>query len=65
MHIVMVAMSTQRIPLATPDEYLEFDRSSEFKNEFVFGEIVAMAGGTARHSRINDECGYRLGEPAV
>jgi Uma2 family endonuclease len=45
-------MSTQTVPFVTAAEYLEYDRQSEFRNEFVFGEIVAMAGGTPWHSRI-------------
>jgi Uma2 family endonuclease len=45
-------MSTGPLPSATVEEYLEFDRKSEFKNEYVFGEIVAMTGGTPWHSLI-------------
>ena len=36
--------------MVTPEEYLEFDRASALKNEYVFGEIVAMAGGRPAHS---------------
>lgn len=35
-----------------PEEYLELDRQSEFRNEYAFGEMVAMAGGSPTHSRI-------------
>ena len=45
-------MATEPLPFVTAEEYLEFDRKSELRNEYVFGEIVAMAGGTPRHSRI-------------
>jgi Uma2 family endonuclease len=34
----------------TYDEYLAYERISELKHEFEDGEIIAMAGGTARHS---------------
>jgi Uma2 family endonuclease len=33
-------------------EYLEAERSAEFKSEFFGGEMFAMAGGTPEHSRI-------------
>ena len=43
-------MSTQSVPLVTPEEYLAYDRASEVKNEYVFGEIVSMAGASPWHS---------------
>jgi Uma2 family endonuclease len=45
----MVAESN---PLLTRDEYLAFERRSETKHEYVAGEVVAMAGATRRHNRI-------------
>ena len=36
----------------SPQEYLRRERASEFKNEFLDGEIFAMSGGTPRHSLI-------------
>ena len=33
-------------------DYLEFERDSEIKHEFDAGEILAMSGGTARHSAL-------------
>ena len=30
----------------TVEEYLTFDETSEFKNEYIDGEIIPMAGGT-------------------
>src|ERR1017187_10382672 len=45
-------MSGQPIPNVTPEEYLKFDRSSEFRHEYVFGEIVEMVAGTYKHGRI-------------
>jgi Uma2 family endonuclease len=50
--IITVVMASQPVPYVTPEEYLKFDRGSEFRHEYVFGEIVAMAGGTYRHSKI-------------
>src|SRR4051812_44455079 len=45
-------MSTLPIPRATPEEYLKFERAAETKHEYVFGEIVSMAGGSPNHSSI-------------
>jgi Uma2 family endonuclease len=36
----------------SPQEYLCRERASEFKSEFLDGEIFAMSGGTPRHSLI-------------
>jgi len=45
-------MPTRTFPYFTAEQYLTFDRSSEFKNEYIFGDIVCMAGGTPRHALI-------------
>ena len=37
----------------TPEEYLEFERSSEFKHEYFDGEIFAMVGARKNHNRIS------------
>ena len=36
----------------TAEEYLAFDRNSEFKHEFANGEIVAMTGASFNHSTL-------------
>jgi Uma2 family endonuclease len=36
----------------TPEEYLALERNAETKSEYIDGCIVAMAGGSKRHSRI-------------
>ena len=45
-------MSSQPVPCVTPEEYLKFDRGSELRHEYVFGEIVQMVGGTYEHGVI-------------
>jgi Uma2 family endonuclease len=45
-------MSAQPQPRLTPDEYLELDRASEFRNEYYNGRMYAMAGGTHTHAII-------------
>jgi Uma2 family endonuclease len=37
---------------ATEEEYLAFDRASEYRNELLDGEIVAMSGGSMSHARL-------------
>ncbi len=34
----------------TPEEYLALEREAEFKSEYIDGEIIAMSGGSSRHS---------------
>jgi Uma2 family endonuclease len=41
-------------------EYLEFDRNSEFKNEFYRGRIFDMAGGSLNHAAISASVGVLL-----
>ena len=38
--------------LSTEEEYLEQERASEIKHEFVNGEVYAMAGATIEHNLI-------------
>jgi Uma2 family endonuclease len=37
----------------TPQEYLRLETATDAKHEFHAGEILAMSGGTYRHSRIS------------
>lgn len=43
----MVLAATKRY---TVDEYLELEEKAEFKNKFVNGDIIPMAGATANHN---------------
>ncbi|MDZ8085403.1 MAG: Uma2 family endonuclease [Nostoc sp. DedQUE12b] len=36
----------------TPEEYLELEESADYKSEYIDGQIIPMAGGTANHNRI-------------
>ncbi|MEY3401894.1 MAG: hypothetical protein RLZZ86_1509, partial [Cyanobacteriota bacterium] len=36
----------------TPEEYIELEEKSEFKNEYIQGEIIPMTGGTTNHNEI-------------
>ena len=45
-------MASQRKPRYTPDEYLEIERASEFKSEYIDGYIVAMSGASEPHNLI-------------
>ena len=45
-------MSAQPKPFVSPEEYLERERKAETKSEYYNGEILAMSGGSPRHSLI-------------
>ncbi len=36
----------------TPEEYLELEEAADYKNEYIDGQIIPMAGGTVNHNRI-------------
>ncbi|MEH2360816.1 Uma2 family endonuclease [Nostoc sp.] len=36
----------------TPEEYLELEEAADYKSEYIDGQIISMAGGTANHNRI-------------
>src|SRR5437868_4928738 len=45
-------MCAQPIPGLTPEQYLEIERSAEFKSEYYGGTMYARAGGTYVHNLI-------------
>ena len=45
-------MASSPITKVTAEEYLALDRAAEFRSEFLDGEIIAMSGGSARHSKL-------------
>ena len=45
----------------TPAEYLEFDRNSEIRHEYIDGRMVAMSGGTGVHSILSTELARHVG----
>ena len=47
-----MAALPQPIPAMNEAEYLEFERASEIKHEYLYGEIFAMAGASWNHSVI-------------
>lgn len=44
----------------TPEEYLELEEQAEFKNEYLDGEIVPMAGATANHNILTGKFHARI-----
>lgn len=42
----------QRAAVLSPAEYLKVERAADYRSEYFRGEMFAMAGGSARHSRI-------------
>jgi Uma2 family endonuclease len=53
-------MSAQPQARLTPEEYLELDRASEFRNEYYNGRMYAMSGGTVPHATIIGNLGGEL-----
>jgi len=45
-------VASSPITKVTAEEYLALDRAAEFRSEFIDGEIIAMSGGSMRHSRL-------------
>jgi len=43
-------MASNAVTKVTEEQYLAMDRAAEFRSEFLDGEIVAMSGGSVRHS---------------
>ena len=43
-------MATQSVPKISEEEYLQQERTAEYKSEYVHGEIFAMSGGSPRHA---------------
>jgi Uma2 family endonuclease len=50
--------------LMTLEEYLEFERNSPVKHEYVGGHVYAMTGVTRRHSRIALNLARKLADAA-
>ena len=46
-------MMAQALPRLTPEEYLERERASETRSEYLDGETFAMSGASRQHNRIN------------
>jgi Uma2 family endonuclease len=45
-------MASNPITKVSAEEYLAMDRAAEFRSEFLDGEIIAMSGGSMRHSEL-------------
>jgi Uma2 family endonuclease len=45
-------MASNAVTKVTAEQYLAMDRAAEFRSEFLDGEIVAMSGGSMRHSEL-------------
>ena len=54
-------MAIDSIRQMTVEEYFAFDEASEYKNEYIDGELYPMTGGTASHAEIMWNVGFVLG----
>lgn len=46
----MRVMSTQSLPLLTPEQYLEIERAAENRSEYLAGSMYAMSGSSFDHA---------------
>jgi Uma2 family endonuclease len=53
-------MSQQIQPYITPQEYLRLERQSEYKSEYVNGQIFAMTGASRKHNLITTNISREL-----
>ncbi|MEZ4526272.1 MAG: Uma2 family endonuclease [Desulfobacterales bacterium] len=49
----------------SPEEYLEMERASESKSQYIDGEIFAMAGASRNHNRISSNLVRAIGNQLV
>lgn len=56
-----MGLALKKPKLYTPAEYLEFERESEVRHEYLDGEIFEMAWATRNHSRISTNIVRLLG----
>ncbi len=54
-------MAIDSIRQMTVEEYFAFDEASEYKNEYIDGEVYPMTGGTAFHAEIMINLAIALG----
>ncbi len=59
-----MALSNQQ-PYTSPEEYLELERASDQRHEYVAGEVYAMAGGSWNHSVIISNTNRSFGNQLV
>ena len=54
-------MISEALRQMTVEEYFAFDEASEYKCEYIDGEVFPMTGGTAYHAEIMLNVGFALG----
>jgi Uma2 family endonuclease len=45
-------MASNAVTKITEEQYLALDRAAEFRSEFLDGDMIAMSGGSMRHSAL-------------
>ena len=53
-------LNVQTLQILTPEEYLEGERHSDIRHEFIDGQAYAMAEAGERHNRIAGNAFFRL-----
>ena len=57
----MKSATLQRMHENTIEDYVRYEESNPFKHEYVYGSIIAMAGGTPNHAALIAEVIGQLG----
>jgi Uma2 family endonuclease len=55
-------MSRQIVPYVSPEEYLRLERQSEYKSEYLNGEIFAMSRASRKHNLITGNIGSEFNQ---
>jgi Uma2 family endonuclease len=55
-------MATVPLPFVTPEQYLAYDRQSDERNEYLYGEIQPVQGATLRHAQLAMNAGIASGK---
>ena len=54
-------MASNAATKVTEEQYLAIDRAAEFRSELIDGEIIAMSGGSLRHSGVKMNLALEVG----
>lgn len=55
-------MASAAVPYLTPEQYLEIERTSEVRSEYLHGEMFAMSGTSFNHNRVVRNTDRLLGQ---
>jgi len=60
-----MGLAQKKPQIFTPEEYLEFERQSKVRHEYIDGELFEMAGANKNHNRISSNIIRLLGNQLI